>query len=174
MYTDVGRNKAYNVQDLIGKNVKNKYLSGNSLAWVEYGLTYAHVFKDEGKHFFKAGVTPKLLQGIAAAYINVKDLEFRFDNDALSINNDSLQLLAIAKTQVNYAHSENLEFPSGQAPNRFQNSQANSPRTLSSFCRRLPRSRFWRSRMRGYSVSSRKRALRSPLPARISRSFCPA
>ncbi len=71
------------------------------MSWLEYGLTYAHVFKSDSRHFWKAGVTPKLLMGIASGYMNIRDFEFRFDNDAVSIKNDSLQLLAVAKQQVN-------------------------------------------------------------------------
>jgi outer membrane protein OmpA-like peptidoglycan-associated protein len=121
LYSDIGRTKDFNVNDLTGINIKNKNLSINSMAWLEYGLTYAHVFRDKDQHFIKAGITPKLLQGLVAAYANIKDMEFRFDNDAIAIGNDSLQYLSLLKTDVNYGHSKNLEFPGENAPDRNKN-----------------------------------------------------
>jgi outer membrane protein OmpA-like peptidoglycan-associated protein len=129
LYSDVGRMADYNVNDILGKDISNKHFSANAITWLEYGLTYGHVFKSDGKHFFKAGITPKLLQGLAAAYMNIKDFRFRFDNDPVRIQNDSLQLLAVIKTEVNYGHSRNLEIPDPNAPVKTKNPFANS-RTL--------------------------------------------
>src|SRR4051812_7802596 len=66
LYSDMGRNTAYNVQDLLGINIKNKYFSANAMTWMEYGVTFAHVFKSNNQHFFKAGITPKYLLGFAS------------------------------------------------------------------------------------------------------------
>jgi outer membrane protein OmpA-like peptidoglycan-associated protein len=121
LYSDIGRMPDYKVDDILGKDLTNKYFSANAISWLEYGVTYGHVFKDKGKHFFKAGITPKLLQGLVAAYGNVRDFRFRFDNDAVSIKNDSLQLLAVVKSEVNYGHSNNLEIPDPKAPNKRSN-----------------------------------------------------
>ncbi len=81
--------------------LKNKNLSIQEMTWAEYGLTYAHVFKDDNEHYFKGGVTVKLLQGIQSAYMFIKDLEYDvFTSDTLSI----------FSSDVKYGHSDNLTF----------------------------------------------------------------
>ncbi len=78
-------------------NLTNKNLSIQEMTWAEYGLTYAHVFKDDNEHYFKGGATVKLLQGIQSAYMFVKDLEYNFKTDTtLSI----LVLLNLKKVQL--------------------------------------------------------------------------
>ena len=109
LYSDVGRNTSYDVSNLLGVNIKNKNFSLNGMAWMEYGITYAHVFLNEGKHFIKAGVTPKLLQGLGSGYLKVENLELRFDNDPIKVLNDSLQFVSIIKTDVQYSHSSNYD-----------------------------------------------------------------
>ncbi|MCE3259276.1 MAG: hypothetical protein K0S12_917, partial [Bacteroidetes bacterium] len=108
MYSDVGRKTEYSVFDLLSLKLKNDHFSTNTMSWLEYGITYAHVFKSDNEHYFKAGVTPKLLQGLAAAYMDIKDFEFRF-KDNINLNDSSF--LDIFNTEVKYGHSENLEFP---------------------------------------------------------------
>jgi hypothetical protein len=82
-------------------NLKNKNLSIQEMTWAEYGLTYAHVFKEDNEHYFKGGATVKLLQGIQSAYMFVKDLEYNFQTDTT---------LSIFQSEVNYGHSDNLTF----------------------------------------------------------------
>jgi hypothetical protein len=82
-------------------NLKNKNLSIQEMTWAEYGLTYAHVFKEDNEHYFKGGATVKLLQGIQSAYMFVKDLEYNFQTDTT---------LSIFQSEVNYGHSDNLAF----------------------------------------------------------------
>jgi len=108
LFTDIGRNPNYNVQDLLKVKLKNDHLSINEMTWMEYGLTAGYVLKSEGEHFLKVGITPKFLQGLASAYMNVKDLQFEFDDKKLSSDSS---ILAVVKTEVNYGHSSNLEFP---------------------------------------------------------------
>lgn len=115
MFYDVGRNGQYfvnpttgtlpapQVQSLLGKQFQVPHLSANTQSWLEYGITYGHVFRDKDEHYFKAGGTLKYLQGIASAYVNVKNLDYRFNNDSI---------LGVFHTDVNYGHSSNLEFPS--------------------------------------------------------------
>ncbi len=81
-------------------NLNNKNLSFNQMTWAEYGLTYARVLKEDGEHFLKAGVTVKLLQGLEAAYLNIKNLDFNFTTS------DTLSLF---KSEVSYGHSSNLD-----------------------------------------------------------------
>lgn len=82
-------------------NLTNKNLSIQEMTWAEYGLTYAHVFKDDNEHYFKGGATVKLLQGIQSAYMFVKDLEYNFQTDTT---------LSIFQSEVSYGHSDNLNF----------------------------------------------------------------
>ena len=70
------------------------------MTWAEYGLSYARVLKEDGEHFLKAGVTVKLLQGLEAAYLNIKNLDFNFTTS------DTLSLF---KSEVSYGHSANLD-----------------------------------------------------------------
>lgn len=79
----------------------NKKLSIQQMAWAEYGLSYARVLKDDNEHFFKAGLTVKLLQGLEAAYMYVDDLKYQVDaRDTVSIFN----------SHIAYGHSDNLDF----------------------------------------------------------------
>lgn len=79
----------------------NKNLSFQQMAWAEYGLSYARVLKDDNEHFFKVGATVKLLQGLEAAYMYVKDLRYQVDaKDTVSLFN----------SHVAYGHSDNLDF----------------------------------------------------------------
>ncbi|MES2516315.1 MAG: DUF5723 family protein [Bacteroidota bacterium] len=81
--------------------LENKNLSVQEMTWAEYGLTYAHVFKDDNEHYFKGGVTVKLLQGIQSAYMFVNDLQYSFQTDTT---------LSIFQSEVKYGHSDNLAF----------------------------------------------------------------
>jgi outer membrane protein OmpA-like peptidoglycan-associated protein len=45
----------------------------------DYGLTFAGVVLNRGEHFVKAGGTLKLLQGIAASYLQTNDLYYYYD-----------------------------------------------------------------------------------------------
>ena len=47
----------------------------------DYGLTFAGVIFDKGIHFLKAGGTLKLLQGIAASYMQTEDLYYYYNGE---------------------------------------------------------------------------------------------
>lgn len=81
-------------------NLTNKNLSIQQMLWAEYGLSYARVLKDEGKHFLKAGVTVKLLQGLDAVYMKINNFDYNF------LTSDTL---SIFKSDVSYGHSSNLD-----------------------------------------------------------------
>ena len=85
--------------EFLRTNLNNKYLSVQEMTWAEYGLTYAHVFKEDNEHYFKGGATVKLLQGIQSSYMFVKDLNYNFQTDTT---------LSIFQSEVNYGHSDNL------------------------------------------------------------------
>lgn len=82
--------------------IQNKNLHFTQMSWAEYGATYARVLKDKHAHFLKAGITPKILQGLESAYLLVNNLDFLFSTkDTLSYFN----------TDIAYAHSANLGSP---------------------------------------------------------------
>ncbi len=83
------------------QNLENKNLSIQEMSWAEYGLTFAHVFKEDNQHYFKGGATAKLLQGIQSAYVFVNDLKYNFQTDTT---------LSLFNSQVNYGHSDNFDF----------------------------------------------------------------
>jgi outer membrane protein OmpA-like peptidoglycan-associated protein len=114
VYNDFGAGdfNQYNYQttsSLLNTRLKVDNFRFTAMSWMEYGLTFAHVLKDEDEHYLKAGGTLKLLQGLASAYVNVKNLDFQFDSSQIVKN----QQLTIHNTQINYGHSNNLEFPNG-------------------------------------------------------------
>ncbi|MGZ4037296.1 MAG: DUF5723 family protein, partial [Bacteroidia bacterium] len=112
-----------NTQDILNKQLTMDHMRVTAMSWMEYGITFAHVFKDDNEHYFKAGGTLKLLQGLASAYVNVKNLDFKFDSSQVVKD----QSLTITNTQVNYAHSNNLEFPGGSAQDPKQNPITGQP-----------------------------------------------
>lgn len=69
---------------------RNTWLQVNS--WAEYALTYGRVILDKQEHFLKAGVTFKLLQGLASAYMYMNELNYQPENqDAISVFQTNLQ-----------------------------------------------------------------------------------
>lgn len=76
-----------------------KHLSIQEMTWEEYGLTYARVLKDDNEHFFKAGVTVKLIRGLQSCYLFLNNLHYNFQTDT------SLSLL---NTEIRYGHSDNI------------------------------------------------------------------
>ncbi|GAB4138170.1 MAG: hypothetical protein Fur0041_13130 [Bacteroidia bacterium] len=83
----------------------NKHLSVQFMTWTEIGATYSRVLVDNNEHFLKVGIRPKLLLGMGSAYMFADNLEYMSNNDTL---------LTLIKTDVQYSHSNNFEFPEGQ------------------------------------------------------------
>ena len=79
--------------------LKNANLNAQLNSWVEYGFTYARIVADKEKHFFKAGATLKINQGLGSAYIFMKDLNYEV-NDTSTVS--------IYNTYTNYGTSDNL------------------------------------------------------------------
>ena len=101
----------FNIPSLLNKQLSTKNLSAQQMSWAEYGLSFAHVFKEEGEHFFKAGLTVKLLQGLEAAYFNINDFNFKVSTkDTFSFINAS----------VAYGHSDNLNPNGGNASSFYK------------------------------------------------------
>lgn len=90
----------FDYPSLFNLKLINQNLSIQTMSWAEYGLTYGHVFKDEGKHFLKAGATVKLLQGLQAGYMKIDNLNYEFTTDTT---------VSLFQTEVSYAHSNNYD-----------------------------------------------------------------
>ncbi len=89
----------FKIADLLNKPLVNDKLSVTQMAWAEYGLTYSRVLTEETPHFFKVGVTAKLLQGLEAAYMNMDHIDYNFKTpDSLALN-----------AEASYGHSANLD-----------------------------------------------------------------
>ncbi|PBQ31024.1 hypothetical protein CNR22_04315 [Sphingobacteriaceae bacterium] len=92
--------------------VQNKNLAATQMSWAEYGFTYARVLKNKNKHFLKAGITPKILQGLESGYLRINDLDFLLSSkDTNSYFNAT----------ISYAHSDNFNSPTknGQSVTDF-------------------------------------------------------
>ena len=83
------------------QKLQNKNLSIQEMSWAEYGLTFAHVFKDDNEHYFKAGATVKLLQGIQSSYMFASDLNYNFTTK---------DTVTILDSDIKYGHSDNFNF----------------------------------------------------------------
>ena len=77
---------ANNIPDLFKKPLHYEDMSFNAVAWAEYGLTYAQVLIDNKKHFMKAGLTAKLLQGMGSGYLYEKTLDYELQNDTIAVD----------------------------------------------------------------------------------------
>jgi outer membrane protein OmpA-like peptidoglycan-associated protein len=57
-------------------SVDQVHADAEAMMWAEYGLTYSHVILNTGKHFLKAGVTGKIIQGLGAAYGSADNIHY--------------------------------------------------------------------------------------------------
>lgn len=131
IYYDIGRGIGGDpVKDFYKKPFTVDYLSANINSWLEYGLTYGHVFRDKDEHYFKAGATVKYLQGVASAYLNVKNLNYQFNNDTI---------LGVFHTDINYGHSNNLELSSLEGDYKNNNPSVNDPTLNGTFANGYPK-----------------------------------
>lgn len=97
--------------DLWNIKLKNVNFSMQSNVWASYGFTYARVISDKEKHFFKAGVTAKLSQGLLSSYSFIKDLNYEFNTS------DTLSLF---QSDVSYGASDNIyQLDNGDFSYRF-------------------------------------------------------
>jgi outer membrane protein OmpA-like peptidoglycan-associated protein len=82
--------------------VQNKNFAFVQMSWAEYGMTYARVLSQKPKHFFKGGVSGKILQGLESAYLIVNNLDFLFSTkDASSYFNSNFDYATSANLQSN-------------------------------------------------------------------------
>lgn len=80
--------------------LSNQNLSIQTMTWAEYGATYGHVFKEDGAHFLKAGMTAKYIQGLQSAYMSIQNLDYEFSDDTTA---------SLFHSDVSYGHSANYE-----------------------------------------------------------------
>jgi outer membrane protein OmpA-like peptidoglycan-associated protein len=67
---------------LYNQTFNEELLNMNHMSWIEYGIMYSQVLKDDGEHFMKAGVKLKWLSGISAAYIHTDNFDYNVLNDS--------------------------------------------------------------------------------------------
>jgi outer membrane protein OmpA-like peptidoglycan-associated protein len=89
-----------NYPSLYNTRITNDKLSIQTMTWMEYALGYGRVLIDQEKHFLKAGVTLKALQGLQSAYLFIDNLDY-------AVNSDST--LSLYNADVQYGHSTNFE-----------------------------------------------------------------
>jgi len=94
---------------LLNRRLTNENLNIQQMSWAEYGLSYARVINLDGPHFIKAGLTVKLLQGLEAAYVYIRKLDYQVSTK---------DTMSFFRTEVAYGHSDNLNF-SGSDPATF-------------------------------------------------------
>lgn len=90
--------------------LKNEKFSIQQMTWAEYGATYGRVLMDNGEHFLKGALRFKVLQGLAAAYMFIEDLNYQFTTDST---------LSLFHSDVNYGHSTNYEFGDNKFKYKF-------------------------------------------------------
>ena len=90
----------------------NQYTSSNMSinvsAFAEYGITLAGALWESPnkKHFLKAGLTGKILQGLGAMYLNSEKMVFEFYNkDSLSVHGDAAKTTG---SNISYGMSNNF------------------------------------------------------------------
>jgi outer membrane protein OmpA-like peptidoglycan-associated protein len=74
-------------------------LDFNHMSWMEYGVNYSMVLKEDGEHFMKIGVNAKFLAGYTAAYLHTSNFDY-------SVLNDST--FATVRGDFSYGHSTGL------------------------------------------------------------------
>ena len=99
---------------LLNKKLTSDKFSLDAMGWSELNFSYAQVIPimpDKKEHFFKAGVTLKILQGRYAAYMYGEHATVEFVNTK---NPDSpryniVDTMSLYNTNVKYGHTSNVE-----------------------------------------------------------------
>lgn len=89
------------------KEISSDDVSYNQMTWGELGLTYARVIKDDNEHFFKAGASVKILQGLASSYMSIENLNMQVD---------TTNIYSFLSADVSYGYSENLDLSDANNP----------------------------------------------------------
>jgi outer membrane protein OmpA-like peptidoglycan-associated protein len=99
---------------LWGQQFTNSTLRMNSMTWMEYGLVYSQIIREEGVHFVKVGGKAKYLQGISAAYLHTDNLSYNLQSEDTSLN---------LSGDVEYGYSGNVREFFGRSDNPTGNQQ---------------------------------------------------
>ncbi|MFT6245030.1 MAG: outer membrane protein OmpA-like peptidoglycan-associated protein [Salibacteraceae bacterium] len=97
-------------EQLWNQDINETLLNVNHMSWMEYGLIYSQVLKDDGEHFIKMGAKGKWLSGYTAAYLHTSNLSYNLSNS------DSTNELV---GDFSYGHSTGLlngDFEDGKLP----------------------------------------------------------
>ncbi|MBL4862077.1 MAG: OmpA family protein [Crocinitomicaceae bacterium] len=95
---------------LWNQKFNEELLDINHMSWMEYGIIYSQVLKDDGEHFMKLGGKAKWLAGYTAAYVHTSNFSYNVLNADTSL---SLQ------GDFSYGHSSGIldgDTPSGGMP----------------------------------------------------------
>jgi len=84
--------EGFNCEPMMHRDLSNPGLNFQAHVWTEYGLTFARTVPTPfNKHFVKAGITLKYLQGVAAAYAYAPEFRYRLDGpDTLSVSDSNI------------------------------------------------------------------------------------
>ena len=75
-----------NFPSLFKQLLNEELLNMNHLSWMEYGIIYSKVLKDDGEHFMKMGGKAKWLSGYASAYIHTNNFNYNLKNSDTLLN----------------------------------------------------------------------------------------
>lgn len=79
--------------------LNEELLNFNHMSWMEYGIIYSQVLKDDGEHFLKMGGKAKWLSGYTAAYVHTDNFTYNL------LNSDTASTLS---GDFSYGHSAGL------------------------------------------------------------------
>jgi hypothetical protein len=97
-----------------------------SSAWAEMYGTYAQTIKDDGNYILNAGITLKVVRGLAGGYVNLKDLGY-----TVKVNSATQQAYLLANGSLQYGYSINFDDVNNSSSG-LSNRQAFLKRTYSS------------------------------------------
>ncbi|MEO9511536.1 MAG: DUF5723 family protein [Flavobacteriaceae bacterium] len=84
------------------------FVAGN--AWTEYGISYASVFMNKGKHFLKGGFSLKYLQGLGSVYSYGKDVAVNFEAKGTSLGGGLFTTGSLDSSgRITYGHFDDVE-----------------------------------------------------------------
>jgi outer membrane protein OmpA-like peptidoglycan-associated protein len=91
---------ALDIPTLLNTKLNDNNFNLNTMAWMEWGATYAKVINNKGPITMKAGATVKVMEGLGAAYFYARDLNYSWKNS------DTLNLF---KSRFGYGASNNVD-----------------------------------------------------------------
>jgi outer membrane protein OmpA-like peptidoglycan-associated protein len=80
--------------------IEEKRLKVSSMSWLEYGINYGQVLKDDGQHFLKMGARAKYLSGLVSAYFQTNDFYYNLQDKDTSL---------LLQGNFNYGYSGNID-----------------------------------------------------------------